>query len=82
MAEENLLMSDELKYLLKFPALKSFLAQIMAIVEDYQLSGEQTPVGRREAALNRIKALRTGGSEENEVFEEFSQAVLSHLSTK
>lgn len=78
----KLILSDELQYLLKFPALKSHLAQIMAIVENDQLSGEQTPVGRQEAALNRIKALRTGGSEENELFEEFSQAVLSHLSAK
>lgn len=68
--------------MLKFKSLQFHLSVILKILDDPQVSREQTSAGRREVANAKLTQLREGGSEENELVEDFVARVLELMNKK
>ncbi|RLV83817.1 Protein HIT1 [Meyerozyma sp. JA9] len=66
----------QIQSMLKYKSLQFHLSVISKILDDPQISGEQTTAGRREVANAKLTQLRGGGSEENELVEDFAARVL------
>lgn len=76
---EILLQDPQIKYFLGHESLKIHLKAIFEIMNNPRLSGEQSSDGRRSVALKKLRELRAGGLEENELVEEFVCRVLDLL---
>ena len=76
---DRILEDPQIQYYLKFPSLKHHLSAIISILTDQQVSGEYTAEGRQYVALKKLRELRKGGREENELVEEFVLRVLELL---
>jgi hypothetical protein len=74
-----LLRDEKLAYYLKFESLRLNLTAICNILQDPQLSGEESMEGRRDIALRKLRDLRVGGREANELVEEFATRLLELL---
>lgn len=75
---EKLINDDIIKSMLRYPALKVHLNTVYTLLTDSQVSGEMTDDGRRTVALKKLRELRKGGREENELVEDFITRIL-HL---
>lgn len=73
---EKLINDDIIKSMLRYPALKVHLNTVYTLLTDSQVSGEMTDDGRRTVALKKLRELRKGGREENELVEDFVTRVL------
>lgn len=69
----------QIQSMLKFKSLQFHLSVILKILDDPQVSGEQTSAGRREVANAKLTQLREGGVEENELVEDFVVRVLEMM---
>lgn len=69
----------QIQSMLKFKSLQFHLSVILKILDDPQVSGEQTSAGRREVANAKLTQLREGGVEENELVEDFVTRVLEMM---
>lgn len=76
---EKLLQDPQIQYYLSHESLKVHLRAVYEILNNPQLSGEQTSDGRRSVALKKLRELRVGGIESNELVEEFVCRVLDLL---
>lgn len=74
-----LLRDEKIMYFLRQDSLKIHLKTIFEILKNPTLSGEHSTEMRREVALKRLKELRIGGEEQNELVEEFASRVLELL---
>lgn len=66
-----------IKSLLKYKSLQVHLGVLIKLAADSQFTNEPLAENRREIANMRLCELRMGGSEENELVEEFVERVLS-----
>ncbi|EEQ36231.1 hypothetical protein CLUG_00354 [Clavispora lusitaniae ATCC 42720] len=66
-----------IKSLLKYKSLQVHLGVLIKLASDSQFTNEPLAENRREIANMRLCELRMGGSEENELVEEFVERVLS-----
>ncbi len=70
---------EKIRYYLQYPGLQFHLATIYRFLVDPQAAGEVTDEARRAIALKKLKELRIGGDEQNELIEEFCQRILELL---
>lgn len=75
----KLLEDEQIAYYLRFDSLKVHLRSLCEILNDPKVSGEDTTEGRREVALHKLRELRVGGKESNELVEEFATRVVELL---
>lgn len=73
-----LLDNTEVSRMLKYAGLRHHLKLIANILNDPSVSREQTAEGRQLVALKKLRELRKGGREENELVEEFCVYVSSN----
>lgn len=76
---ETLLADPQIQYFLKQESLRIHLKSIFDILENSRLSNEHSAEGRRAVALKKLRELRVGGREANELVEEFVLRVLELL---
>lgn len=76
---EKVLADPTIQNFLKYKSLKVHLAIIAKILEDSSLTNEPLAVNRKDIANMRLCDLRKGGSEENELVEEFVARTLQIL---
>lgn len=68
-----------IRSMLKYKSLQFHLSVIQKIISDVSVTGESEEEARKEIANMKLTELRKGGSEENELVEDFVQAILQHL---
>lgn len=76
-----ILLEDEIiKQQLQYSSLRLHLGTIARLLRDPEFAGEATIEGRKTIALKKLRNLRIGGNEENELVEEFVSRVI-HLTS-
>lgn len=70
----------EIERMLRYSSLRQHLKLVASILTDSSVSREQTAEGRQLVALKKLRELRKGGREENELVEEFCAYVAEHSS--
>lgn len=68
---EPLAEDPEINRMLEYSSLRQHLKLVASILSDPSVSREQTAEGRQLVALKKLRELRKGGREENELVEEF-----------
>jgi zinc finger HIT domain-containing protein 3 len=76
---DRILQDEQIKYYLRFDSLKYHLTGVYKLFTDPALSAEQTREGRKAVALKKLRNLRAGGTEENQLVEEFVVRVIELL---
>ncbi|KAA8909725.1 hypothetical protein TRICI_004374 [Trichomonascus ciferrii] len=72
----KLLEDDVIKHQLQYSSLRLHLGTVARLLRDPEFAGEATIEGRRTIALKKLRNLRIGGNEENELVEEFVSRVI------
>lgn len=71
------LQDGALRQMLKQRSLREHLGVVARILEDSSVSGEATADGRWAVALKKLREMRKGGREQNELVEDFVQRVVA-----
>lgn len=68
---DKILQDETIQDYLKYPSLRMHLTTVAKLLRDPKFANEMTIEGRKDIALKKIRGLRVGGREENELVEEF-----------
>lgn len=73
---DKLMNDSQIQSMLKYKSLQFHLSVILKIINDPSISGESVLENRKEIANLKLTNLRSGGSEQNELVEDFVERVL------
>lgn len=73
---DKLLNDSQIQSMLKYKSLQFHLSVILKIINDPSITGESVLENRKEIANLKLTNLRSGGSEQNELVEDFVERVL------
>mmetsp|Transcript_1794 Transcript_1794/g.1952 ORF Transcript_1794/g.1952 Transcript_1794/m.1952 type:complete len:142 (-) Transcript_1794:2571-2996(-) len=79
---DKLLNDPQIHSMLKYKSLQFHLSVILKIINDPSLTGESVLENRKEIANLKLTNLRSGGSEQNELVEDFVERILFLLEEK